>query len=253
MESLCTPPLIGSPPHTRGKVFKNLNAFKALGITPAYAGKSLILLFSDNFVWDHPRIRGEKFKTVIISAKFIGSPPHTRGKASTHSQCQRGKRITPAYAGKRENPGTASTFYRDHPRIRGEKSSSRKKIPILLGSPPHTRGKVCIAIIVYYIVRITPAYAGKRTIHAHRKGVYQDHPRIRGEKASTLCYTYKIVGSPPHTRGKVSFFITCIDFFRITPAYAGKSLGCPGLDTAHRDHPRIRGEKTERGGNARVC
>ena len=50
------------------------------------------------------------------------------------------------------------------------------------------------------------------------------------------------IGSPPHTRGILSF----VDYGRtlagITPAYAGNT-SYASLATAHeRDHPRIRGE-----------
>ena len=51
----------GSPPPMRGKV-RGIQTSQALtGITPAYAGKSVLLLLLPFAVQDHPRLCGEKF------------------------------------------------------------------------------------------------------------------------------------------------------------------------------------------------
>ena len=71
---------VGSPPHMRGKVFKNFHHDSDSGITPAYAGKSLLCQLQVLVCKDHPRLCGEKYvnkRSLII-----------------------GDRITPAYAGK---------------------------------------------------------------------------------------------------------------------------------------------------------
>ena len=73
----------------------------AVGITPAYAGKSTIFQIKTNVHWDHPRLCGEKF--TISSSVCIpkGSPPPMRGKDEFHMKNDDELRITPAYAGKR--------------------------------------------------------------------------------------------------------------------------------------------------------
>ena len=50
----------GSPPRTRGKGFCGDCWHWPRGITPAYAGKSHVLLFAGLVGRDHPRVRGEK-------------------------------------------------------------------------------------------------------------------------------------------------------------------------------------------------
>ena len=50
-------------------------------------------------------------------------------------------------------------------------------------------------------------------------------------------------------RGKVSRYAEKYHFYRITPAYAGKSLKMDCTSPPHRDHPRLCGEKA-RGGEA---
>ena len=92
---------VGSPPHMRGKVARKFVPPTSPGITPAYAGKSLIWLWQWVTTQDHPRICGEKKQSSTMTAANSGSPPHMRGKGCFvffESHCVR---ITPAYAGKR--------------------------------------------------------------------------------------------------------------------------------------------------------
>ena len=106
------------------------------------------------------------------------------------------------------------------------------------------RGKArrCTEILVG--LRITPAYAGKRSSTSFRISSYQDHPRLCGEKRQLLCEAVGYCGSPPPMRGKACFFQLGDVPAGITPAYAGKRCrgSVPGSCT--RDPPRLCGEKT---------
>ena len=106
----------------RGKDSFPLLEALALGITPAYAGKSIGDALMGLELEDHPRLCGEKRHFPNQNRRLRGSPPPMRGKAYLTSWHVSTARITPAYAGK---------------------------------SVPHTR-KICLYI------GITPAYAGKR-------------------------------------------------------------------------------------------
>ena len=55
-------PRKGSPPRMRGKVDTLQTVHDAIGITPAYAGKSALQSCKKEPFWDHPRICGEKTK-----------------------------------------------------------------------------------------------------------------------------------------------------------------------------------------------
>ena len=55
------------------------------------------------------------------------------------------------------------------------------------------------------------------------------------------------MGSPPLTRGKAFSCCALPSIDWITPAYAGKSTFRPGGGTRRQDHPRLRGEKQQRG------
>jgi hypothetical protein len=73
-------PIEGSPPRMRGKGPLPRDALPALGITPAYAGKSLWSGSVRVWVWDHPRVCGEKVAVCHDHASGVGSPPRMRGK-----------------------------------------------------------------------------------------------------------------------------------------------------------------------------
>ena len=51
---------IGSPPHGRGKEQSPLHTLRRRRITPAWAGKSIILRLDVKGNRDHPRMGGEK-------------------------------------------------------------------------------------------------------------------------------------------------------------------------------------------------
>ena len=72
----------------------------------------------------------------------------------------------------------------DHPRLCGEKSYIRSFVLLYSGSPPPMRGKVFDLPPQTFQDRITPAYAGKSFFPTESRLLYQDHPRLCGEKRS---------------------------------------------------------------------
>ena len=76
--------IVGSPPPMRGKAAYIITSALQIGITLAYAGKSLPVC------------------VVIVSVS--GSPPPMRGKEYAQDVVDGKIRITPAYAGKRYTP-----------------------------------------------------------------------------------------------------------------------------------------------------
>ena len=87
--------------------------------------------------------------------------------------------------------------------MRGEKTTFLFVLLLLVGSPPHARGKDFFTFLNSSCVGITPACAGKSE-HVKKPGEdIEDHPRMRGEKNDVLPRKYFSMGSPPHARGKV--------------------------------------------------
>ena len=214
---------LGSPPRGRGKEIGVIFVEWRRGITPAWAGKSFIVILSMRSLRDHPRVGGEKRQLQHGRHQRLGSPPRGRGKVPGRSQKASGRGITPAWAGKSGCAGRKCRHPADHPRVGGEKLAMILVACTMLGSPPRGRGKGKMALIKKTRPRITPAWAGKSCIPCTR--------RFCGQ------------GSPPRGRGKVLAALMPENRLRITPAWAGKS-GCmmPAFAVSG-DHPRVGGEK----------
>ena len=131
----------GSPPRMRGKVAERLFAERLVGITPAYAGKRAASAREAYFIWDHPRVCGEKSNECVKPEIPQGSPPRMRGKVRHRPWSQLPVGITPACAGKRSRDVAALQLGWDHPRVCGEKPLRVQSADSDTGSPPRMRGK----------------------------------------------------------------------------------------------------------------
>ena len=146
-----------------------------------------------------------------------------RGKVMMRILEKLDERITPAYAGKSRacKPGGAGKL--DHPRVCGEKVSPMNTKIRIRGSPPRMRGKDISSLRGVFIIRITPAYAGKR--------------------AQSCWRSVQIRGSPPRMRGKDGGDLFGHEAVGITPAYAGKSSCADKKNKAEKGSPpRMRGK-----------
>ena len=146
-----------------------------------------------------------------------------RGKVGAVVQLRAGAGITPAYAGKSLRARNRRFAQKDHPRICGEKRRA--------------------SMVANCIDRITPAYAGKSISAPEKPCAVRDHPRICGEKLVCTTWLMLIMGSPPRMRGKGRAAGLDDLTHGITPAYAGKRAYPRPRHPAHRDHPRVCGEK----------
>ena len=152
----------GSPPRMRGKGAITDETIGIVRITPACAGKSCPPQAPTFTRQDHPRVCGEK--AAYFRAEWVpkGSPPRMRGKGRHPGSNHPRPGITPAYAGKSRLRRHREHTLQDHPRVCGEKGFWTSIPSGLVGSPPRMRGKGAITDETIGIVRITPAYAGKR-------------------------------------------------------------------------------------------
>ena len=126
----------------------------------------------------------------------------------------------------------------------GEKPNSRRMSSCRVGSPPHRRGKADHHPHPRCQRRITPAWAGKRSVELFLSVLSLDHPRVGGEKTRVFQQHFPAVGSPPRGRGKVYPFRVGPVAVRITPAWAGKSLFCFTAAVPIQDHARTGGERS---------
>ena len=175
--------ILGSPPRMRGKLTITAPDELGNGITPAYAGKTMLRQPECACRTDHPRVCGENFDEILSLEGGAGSPPRMRGK--------------PAERAAKTNTG------RDHPRVCGENCKGHCLQTVMMGSPPRMRGKLFFTFEIIQIPGITPAYAGKTRKLRICNAFNRDHPRVCGENHLIL------VNSPSNSG--------------ITPAYAGKT------------------------------
>ena len=208
----------------RGKGKNTHRTGRTARITPAYAGKRSQGVAALQLGWDHPRVCGEKPHLTPAIDRSKGSPPRMRGKAVPAALPDVTHGITPAYAGKSQSYRQPCSAMWDHPRVCGEKSKPKPGKDRRMESPPRVRGKGVRLPPLHVPAGITPAYAGKR-LQNDKGNIYgRDHPRVCGEKCSSVRSASHRRGSPPRVRGKVCDLTIIRVHHGITPAYAGKRL-----------------------------
>ena len=227
----------------RGKVTRWPFSMSVTGITPAYAGKRLMLCHRPRPRGDHPRVCGEKRRTAKSWIPLQGSPPRMRGKVCCAGLHHLIHGITPAYAGKRDSPGQLAGRCRDHPRVCGEKAFLFEVEVDFLRITPAYAGKSHITPSGDLTLGITPAYAGKSGCCHPDPQSQRDHPRVCGEKTTANPQATDHWGSPPRVRGKVRRGHLQHAAHGITPAYAGKRPLTVCWRWQKRDHPRVCGER----------
>ena len=132
-------------------------------------------------------------------------------------------RITPAGAGKTIFCCLTTLAEQDHPRRCGENMCKIIIDNFYIGSPPQVRGKPPTWEEGIPVRGITPAGAGKTFLRIHSEPHLQDHPRRCGENDECKQDRAFEVGSPPQVRGKLTMMTEDDNYFRITPAGAGKT------------------------------
>ena len=131
---------------------------------------------------------------------------------------------------------------RDHPRSRGEYRGLQPDHVPALGSSPLSRGILAGCAGRVGDDGIIPALAGNTAVAGLGAGTAWDHPRSRGEYATTSGTTSTPRGSSPLSRGIQYFGPKWRNRNRIIPALAGNTSSTPTKPTPVWDHPRSRGE-----------
>ena len=88
-----------------------------------------------------------------------------------------------------------------HPRLRGELNIYDHFLSSYGGSSPLTRGTPKTALIMPFIQRFIPAYAGNSSSIRFVIGSVSVHPRLRGELTDPEADENGQIGSSPLTRG----------------------------------------------------
>ena len=168
----------------RGARTARIPAFRAHGITPAYAGSTTSSMHLYLGVRDHPRVCGEHLPLSSSWQFRLGSPPRMRGARGRGRNSYYGTGITPAYAGSTIIFKYSKIITRDHPRVCGEHDCVPLPVSKYLGSPPRMRGARSRETNPTKVIGITPAYAGSTSVHCRCDHPGWDHPRVCGEHYS---------------------------------------------------------------------
>ena len=162
------------------------------------------------------------------------------------------RRFTPAHAGNTLLNQLNQSWYRVHPRSRGEYCPGKPLYLQFIGSPPLTRGIQRAFQPCSCRHRFTPAHAGNTKLPIYNFQDNKVHPRSRGEYSTRRFNVFTRVGSPPLTRGIRwrRWRIPIPDGF--TPAHAGNTW-CSACWLQYRQvHPRSRGEYGIQSGTSKL-
>ena len=160
LRTLYTFMIWGSSPHMRG-IQSPMGMFPAYArFTPAHAGNTKHVQKNLPPAWVHPRLRGEYLSPVFLNLLISGSSPLTRGILLHAVEISRSCRFTPAHAGNTLLNQLNQSWYRVHPRSRGEYLAKMTGMTEQVGSPPLTRGIQRAFQPCSCRHRFTPAHAG---------------------------------------------------------------------------------------------
>ena len=160
LRTLYTFMIWGSSPHMRG-IQSPMGMFPAYArFTPAHAGNTKHVQKNLPPAWVHPRSRGEYLSPVFLNLLISGSSPLTRGILLHAVEISRSCRFTPAHAGNTLLNQLNQSWYRVHPRSRGEYNINTGYDDRWKGSPPLTRGIQRAFQPCSCRHRFTPAHAG---------------------------------------------------------------------------------------------
>ena len=125
----------GSSPHTRGTPHDQIHDSAIARFIPAYAGNAFLAPGYPLPCPVHPRIRGERVSGNCSACSSPGSSPHTRGTLRFRQPHACRQRFIPAYAGNAAAAPSRRRAKPVHPRIRGERTSSKLLIYRMKSEP----------------------------------------------------------------------------------------------------------------------
>ena len=119
-------------------------AVVGVGITPACAGRTYIIVISHMPPQDHPRVCGKDRDFVVTPKYRVGSPPRVREGPKGYIVKNGTYRITPACAGRTFSYIIFVQRLKDHPRVCGKDAIGTAADTQDIGSPPRVREGLAI-------------------------------------------------------------------------------------------------------------
>ena len=214
---------------------------------PAYAGNACCIRLRCTPSAVHPRVCGERCSFFRPFLDCGGSSPRMRGTPIPAPDNSSTERFIPAYAGNACATGIRLAPPTVHPRVCGERHRRMKQTGSRLGSSPRMRGTPQERKIAQVMNRFIPAYAGNACRLTAPHFTSSVHPRVCGERVSSYCSPFYIVGSSPRMRGTLLGPEFLRYRLRFIPAYAGNAPMAGGSSSFETVHPRVCGERSPTG------
>ena len=220
----------GSSPLARGLRVGDDIGVGAVGIIPARAGFTKMIIIGTHRIGDHPRSRGVYRTTTRRSPTGSGSSPLARGLLVHAGAAPAEEGIIPARAGFTGVQARRGRGPEDHPRSRGVYKHTAHSEDHVVGSSPLARG-----LHTYYPAYTTshgiiPARAGFTATTTPPGATPTDHPRSRGVYVTRTSTKSTRRGSSPLARGLLSWPRRWRRWPRDHPhsrgVYTGRPRGC---------------------------
>ncbi len=195
----------------------------AVGLIPAYAGRTLLRVPRGHGHRAHPRLRGADSSLSGLCGPCWGSSPLTRGGLGNHALHPVGVGLIPAYAGRTIHRRNVYRASKAHPRLRGADDAQSGTRNQSLGSSPLTRGGPKKISDTGSAGRLIPAYAGRTYFTCVTSINSEAHPRLRGADRPRQSARRSPTGSSPLTRGGQLRLVPILALLGLIPAYAGRT------------------------------
>ena len=217
----------------------------AVGLIPARAGSTRVLLVTVSNDGAHPRSRGEHGSIAENIGAGWGSSPLARGARLDPIVTAFTKGLIPARAGSTRSCGFMRSLRRAHPRSRGEHYQGDRLRYGRAGSSPLARGARLYRIWRGLGKGLIPARAGSTLCFPLAVRYCWAHPRSRGEHRRMPPCSGGAGGSSPLARGAPGTVRRCCGRCGLIPARAGSTFMCRFLRWGGWAHPRSRGEHSD--------
>ena len=209
---------------------------------PACAGNARQVPQSNHFPSVHPRVCGERGRTVGGNCDGCGSSPRVRGTRLSAMVGLHLRRFIPACAGNATWKQSAKCRQTVHPRVCGERLQMRLQSRLPGGSSPRVRGTLATWRADGSVWRFIPACAGNAVTRKWCRSSSTVHPRVCGERPTRTKRSAAVGGSSPRVRGTLIRGREKPQRTRFIPACAGNALSGPWWRSSHDgSSPRVRG------------
>src|SRR5690606_21589305 len=179
-------PEVGTPPRRRGGQRRHRPRLLGRRNTPASAGRTRWCAAVRCGPADHPRVVGADRCVPPGPRAEVGAPPRRRGGRDPLSRAARGRRNTPASAGRTTAPPPRTSPTAEHPRVGGEDVGDLPFEAADDGTPPRRRGGPRHPHRAHLQRRNTPASAGRTATGRKSPLSLAEHPRVGGEDAENV-------------------------------------------------------------------